>query len=347
MGLTLEVKSSLNPNSSVGAGTRILPDEKGNGGKMPMKKGNVQYRTAAAILAVLIGCTVVQDVRAQPAPKGTVFVKPAKGARPAQALTIASTPYFSYALPQGWRVGESGQFALTLVAPDSRALTVMAGNAGMPPNTSPGQFAYQNLSAMRVQNLQLGQPHQVQPISGFQHAVAFEVRYSVNGVPCLGVAIVHIAPSYGASVIAMTAALSQASQWPGYSTWLPQVSQQVAATNGAAFGARGIMQQNLQNSVAYGEAAAKYRDWSQKNWQGVTDQRSASVDRQNTQFRENLGAVQTYVNPYDTRTPVELPTNYQYYWVNPQGNFAGTNDPSVNPNVGSTVEWKKVPVRRP
>lgn len=53
------------------------------------------------------------------------------------------------------------------------------------------------------------------------------------------------------------------------------------------------------------------------------------------------------MNPYDKRAPVELPTTYQYYWVNPQGNYAGTNDPSVNPNVGSTVEWKKMPARRP
>jgi len=302
---------------------------------------------AVLILAALIGCTALPEARAQSAPKGTAFVQPATDARPAQALTIMSTPYFSYALPQGWRVGESGQFALTLVAPDSKALTVMVGNAGLPRNASPGQYAYQNLSAMRVENLQLSQAQEARPIAGFQHAYAFEVRYSVNGVPCQGVAIVHVALSYDASVMAMTAALSRSAQWPGYSTWLPLVAQQVAATNGAAFGARGIMQQNLRNSTAYGEAAARYRDWSQKNWQGVTDQRNASVDRQNAQFRENLGAVQTYVNPYDGRAPVELPTTYQYYWVNPQGNYVGTNDPSVNPNDGSTQEWKKMPVRKP
>lgn len=312
-----------------------------------MKTRNAQRSSTVTILAALFVWTAPHDALAQSAPQGMVFVKPATGARPAQALTIESTPYFSYALPQGWRVGENGQFALTLVAPDSKALTVMVGNAGVSPNASPGHYAYQNLSAMRVENLQLGQGQQVRPIADFQYAVAFEVRYSVNGVPCQGVAIVHVAPSYGAAVMAMTAALSQASQWPGYSTWLPLVAQQVAATNGAAFGARGVMQQNLQNSVAYGEAAAKYRDWSQKNWQGVTDQRNASVDRHDTQFRENLGAVQTYANPYDKRAPVELPTTYQYYWVNAQGNYAGTNDPSVNPNVGSTVEWKKMPVRQP
>ncbi len=36
----------------------------------------------------------------------------------------------------------------------------------------------------------------------------------------------------------MTAALSQSSQWPGYSSRLPLVAAQVSARNGAAFGAR-------------------------------------------------------------------------------------------------------------
>jgi hypothetical protein len=65
--------------------------------------------------------------------------------------------------------------------------------------------------------------------------------------------------------MALTAALSTADQWGGYASWLPQVADQVSATNGAAFGMRGIMQQNLQNSKAFGEAARQYRDWSQKN----------------------------------------------------------------------------------
>ena len=304
---------------------------------------------SVAALVAVFGPLAIKSAQAQSAPRGTYLVKPgaAATARPGANLRIGSTQFFSYAMPEGWHVGENGQYALTLIAPDSKALTVMVGNAGMQPNSSPGQYAYQNLSAMRVDNLQLGQPQQVRPIAGFQYAYAFDVRYSVNGVPCQGVAIVHIAPSYGAAVMAMTAALAQSSQWPGYSAWLPLVAQQVAATNGAAFGARGVMQQNLANSVAYGEAAAKYRDWSQKNWQGVVDARGAATDRQNTQFRENLGAVQTYVNPYDNRVPVELPTTYQYFWVNAQGTYVGTNDPGVNPNVGSTAEWKQMPKRQP
>src|ERR1700676_201227 len=76
----------------------------------------------------------------------------------AASLQIGSGRYFSYALPEGWGVGEDGQFALTLMAPDNKALTVMVGNAGLPPNYQPGRFVYEKLMAMRPQNLQVGQP---------------------------------------------------------------------------------------------------------------------------------------------------------------------------------------------
>lgn len=196
---------------------------------------------------------------AQSLPKGMFEVKPATRPVPPAAganLQLANGQFFTYALPQGWHVGEDGQFALTLLAPDNKALTVMVGNAGVSINTPPAQYV-------------------------------------------------------------------------------------------AAFGMRGVMQQNLQNSTAYAQAAKEYRDWSQKNWQGVTDQRNASSDRNNTEFREALGNVQSYDNPHDSRTPVELPNTYQYYWVNEQGTYVGTNDPSVDPNSGSTHDWRRMPKHRP
>ncbi len=66
-----------------------------------MKTSNAQLNSAVTILAAIFGCTAFQNAGAQSAPQGTVFVMPATNARPALALTIASTPYFSYALPQG------------------------------------------------------------------------------------------------------------------------------------------------------------------------------------------------------------------------------------------------------
>ena len=121
-----------------------------------------------------------------------------------------------------------------------------------------------------------------------------------------------------------------------------QVADQVSATNGGAFGMRGVMQQNLQNSAAIGEAARQYRDWSQKNWQQVTDDRNVSQDRRNFAVRENLGGVQTFSNPYGTNQAVEMPMTYKYYWRDRQGNMVGTDDPSTNPNTGSTGEWRRM-----
>lgn len=262
--------------------------------------------------------------------------------RPTGELRIGQGRFFSFALPPGWRVGEDGQFALTLQAPDNLALTLMVGNAGMPMNYSPAQFAYEKLSAMQPQNLQLGEPRQARPAAGFRHALEFDVSYAVRGVAHRGVAKVSVAPAYDSSTMAVTAALSPADQWRGYASWLPAVADQVSALNGAAFGMRGIMQQNLQNSVAYGEAARLYRDWSQKNWQQVTDDRNASQDRKNFAVRENLSGIQTFTNPYESGQPVELPMTYKYYWTDPQGRFVGTDDPGANPNAGSTSEWRRM-----
>jgi hypothetical protein len=148
--------------------------------------------------------------------------------------------------------------------------------------------------------------------------------------------------------MAVTAALSESRQWQGYSTWLPLVASLVSARNGAAFGMRGIMAQNIQNSVEYGRAVQEYRNWSQQNWQGVTDQRNASQDRNNQQFREALGNVQAFVDPRDaTKPPIELPNTYRYYWQNEQGVIVGSNDSTNNPNAGSTRDWRPMPKRTP
>ncbi len=265
----------------------------------------------------------------------------ANPAQPTGELRIGQGRFFSFALPPTWRVGEDGQFALTLVAPDNKAMTVMVGNSGMPLNHPAARFAFDKLSAMQPQNLQLGQARPARPAAGFRQAVEFDVAYSARGVAYRGVAKVSVTPAYDSATMAMTAALSAADQWGGYASWLPQVADQVSALNGAAFGMRGVMQQNLQNSAAYGEAARQYRDWSQKNWQQVTDARNASQDRRNFAVRENLGGVQTFANPYGT-PPVELPMTHKYYWTDAQGRVVGTDDPSVNPNQGSTGEWRKM-----
>ena len=261
---------------------------------------------------------------------------------PAHELRIGQTAYFSFALPPGWQVGEDGQFALTLVAPDRQAMTVLVGNSGLQPQLPPMRFAWDKLSALRPQNLQFGPAQQVPPPAGFGQAMAFEVSYVVNGQAWRGVARVSVATAYDSATMALSGAFATAEQWPRHAPWLPQVASQVAATNGGAFGQRGIMAQNLRNSTAYANAARDYRQWSQQNWQQVVDQRNNSQDRRNFAVRENLGGVQTFADPYGNTQPRELPLGNKYYWADRQGRIWGSNDPSADPNAGGTGEWRRM-----
>jgi len=263
----------------------------------------------------------------------------ASAAPPAAQLQIGHTQFFSYVLPPGWRLGENGQFAFALQASDNKAFTALVGNAGLLPGADPVGFVYSKLGALGAQNLQLSQPQPTRPLPGFHQAYTMLVQYYARGELYRGVATCQIYTYYGGSLMAMTNAISVASQWEGYSKWLPQIALQVS-NSGAAFGAPGVMQQNLQNSIALRDAAAKYREWSQENWQRTVDEREHATQRQHAEFRDNLEAVQTYDNPYGNSRTVELSTQYRYYWTNKQGQFLGTNDPSDNPNQGSTAEWE-------
>jgi len=153
--------------------------------------------------------------------------------------------------------------------------------------------------------------------------------------------------SLPSSIVRLTGGFSVETQWAQYAAWLPLAADQISAVDGAAFGRRGVMAQNLRLSKDYGEATRAYREWSQRNWAQVNDQRSASDDRKRFYNQEMLGSTKAYANPYDSSTPVDLPQTYKYYWVNRQGTYVGSNDPSVNLNTGSTDEWKQMPLVRP
>ena len=254
---------------------------------------------------------------------------------------IQQGQFFNYMLPNGWRVAEDGQFAVVLFAPDNAALTVMVGNSGLPANYNPWQFVQEKLSLLQPYDLRMSQPRPVQPISGCSVAYEFDCTYLSNGIPCQGIAKCSVAYSYNICTMVVTFAASHQSQWSGYASWLPQVADQVMATNGAAFGARGVMAQNLQISMTEGQQAREYREWSQHTWDEVTRQRDESINRQNVQFRENLGNVGTWTNPYGYPS-IELPTTHNYFWINRQGQIFGTDDPSHNPNVGTTDEWARM-----
>jgi hypothetical protein len=304
----------------------------------------------AAALALLIGCGKQEEATQTAAPPTTPTL-PAKVEAPATApasvsAEVRSGRFFKFAVPAGWRVQEEGQFAVVLVAPDGAALTVMTGNTGLPANYPPGQFLQDKLRQLQVQNVRTGPASMARPMAGCSTAWQVDYTYSVNGVPCRGVAKVSVAPTYDMSSMVVTLGASQEVQWAGYASWLPEAAEQVAALNGAAFGARGVMQQNLENSVNLGEQARKNREWSASTWADVNKGKAESQDRNNAQFREALGNVQSYTNPYENAKAVELPTTFTNYWVNRQGRIVGTNDPSEDPNRGSTEQWSRMAPQR-
>lgn len=257
------------------------------------------------------------------------------------SLDVRRGNYFDYVVPSGWRIVEDGQFAVVLCSPDNSALTIMVGNSGLPINYNPGQFVYEKLLTMQPYNLQMSHPRPAQAIAGCSVAYEFDVIYIHNGIPCQGIAKCSVAYSYNICTMVMTCAISHQSQWASYASWLPQIASQVAASNGAAFGMQGVMAQNLEISRTEGQRYREYREWSQQTWDEVTRQRNESIDRQNFHFRENLGNVTTWTNPYGYPN-VELPTNYSYFWINRQGQIYGTNDPGENPNFGSTQDWARM-----
>ncbi|MCX7782297.1 MAG: hypothetical protein N2318_01485 [Meiothermus sp.] len=260
-------------------------------------------------------------------------------------VEIRQGRFFRYALPRGWGVLEDGNFAVVLVAPDQVALTIMVGNAGLPLGYNPMQYVYERL-APQFPNLGLGQPQPVQPAMGMQGAWGFELAYNVGGVPCRGVAKCSITSGYDSCTLVITCAAAQEVQWPDYALWLPQIADQIVPTHSAAFGASALMMQSLQNSIALRQQAQEYHQWSQQTWQGVNAHRDQIQEKNNFHFRENLGGVETFVNPYDSKL-IELSNQHTYHWVNRQGQVFSTNDPSENPNAGSSEEWRPMTRHKP
>lgn len=270
---------------------------------------------------------------------------------PAGSVTLRQGPCFRYAVPPGWQVVEDGQFAVVLMAPDQRALTTLVGNAGLPAGYNPGQFAFDKLAPTGLYQLQFGPARPARPVFGWafawEFAWEFDAVYGFQGIPCRGVARCSVAPSYDSCTMALTWAAAEAIQWDRYASWLPEIAAQVEITCAAAFGAAGIAQQNLQNSLALGEQARQYREWSERQWADVTRQRHESQDRNQFEFRQALDGVQRYDNPYDNR-PLDLPTSNAVYWINlTTGQIVGSPQSSFDPRTATDSNWQPLRPSRP
>lgn len=75
------------------------------------------------------------------------------------------------------------------------------------------------------------------------------------------------------------------------------------------------------------------------------EERQRSQDRISRQFSEYVRGVQTYEHPFEQR-PVELPSGYSEAWVNVRGEYLLSNTAGFDPNVGDTIEWRRMAAQR-
>jgi hypothetical protein len=51
--------------------------------------------------------------------------------------------------------------------------------------------------------------------------------------------------------------------------------------------------------------------------------------------------VDTFSQPFESR-PIELPSGFPDAWVNSSGEYVLSNDAGFDPNLGSTLEWRRM-----
>ena len=250
--------------------------------------------------------------------------------------------YFRYRLPQGWTAQENSNL-LCLNSPDGQAAIMTVGLVGMLQQFSPDQFVGYAMQMQGCPVVAFHSGHPIQPPPGASAAGVFELTYASGAIQCHAMVMGQVTYGYGSCSGQMTMASARVESWAAYRAWLPDVASQVAPAGSQTYMAGAVQQQNLANSIALGERFHQVNDHSQVQWQQVTDERWHSQQRQQSEFREALGNVDTRVNPYDNNRPVELSTQYRFYWVNRQGEIRGSDDPNYDPRIGSTDDWATMP----
>jgi hypothetical protein len=105
------------------------------------------------------------------------------------------------------------------------------------------------------------------------------------------------------------------------------------------------LQQQMADTVAFGKLLAQYRAESQALQAQVTAERQASQDHQAEVFRETLVGVQTYVDPVNG-TLVQLPVDWNQYWVNTEGEYLAVDQPGFDPNSLDDGTWQPLVPQR-
>ena len=100
-----------------------------------------------------------------------------------------------------------------------------------------------------------------------------------------------------------------------------------------------IIQSVGQLSNMLSQMSNQMSDENLKDW----EQRQSVNDQIVTNFCNHILEVQPYTNPFDGTT-VDLPSGYSSVWTNNLGEVVLGESPSFNPNIGSNLTWKPMPM---
>jgi len=102
------------------------------------------------------------------------------------------------------------------------------------------------------------------------------------------------------------------------------------------------IQQQLADTAALGRLLAEHRAEAQALQEQVTQERLASQDRIATMRGEVLAGIQNLTNPYDN-TIVQMPADWNTYWVNQQGEYIVSDQQNFDPNqVPQLGTWQRL-----
>lgn len=105
------------------------------------------------------------------------------------------------------------------------------------------------------------------------------------------------------------------------------------------------MNQGIKNAAAISATITQNSEEIRRMFSDSYRQRQDSQDRISRSYSEYIRGVETYTNPYESR-PVQLPTGYRDAWVNAQGEYLMSTQSGFDPNVGGTVEWRRMEAAR-
>jgi hypothetical protein len=106
---------------------------------------------------------------------------------------------------------------------------------------------------------------------------------------------------------------------------------------------QGIDQQ-MADTVRFGELLASHREESARLQAEVTAERWASQDRIAQERRDILGGVENYVDPRSGQI-VQLPVGWDSYWVNAQGEYLAVEAGGTDASQLLSQGWQELTLR--